>query len=478
MIRSFAVLFLLLEFGGASCFGAEAVPPASNAALPTPTAAAETLIQFNNGDRLHGEIVGVDGKGEVRLTSPAIKEVMELPVSDISHVLMASHQGLRSNAASRTLVRLINNDELVGSLTSLDREELVLDTWYAGSLRIPRGHVRSVRWSATNQIVYEGPTGLEGWTVTDTKDGQPAQSAVAWKYRDGVFFAKEAGAIARDVKLPDLASIDLDVAWRDFLQLTVTLYTDSLSVYQLSRNVQGPGGAVLNVAAPPQEGAGFYALQLNRNTAYLLTVKKDGQVANSPLDMVPGLELKTKAHIGIRINKEQKTITLLIDGIFVKSWKEPDEFAGQGTAIRLVQQGQALVNISNLKIAHWDGDLGTPGVLAPNMTNDFLQLRNDDNLSGKLEGIRNGQASFTTSFGTLEIPLERVSQIELPVDPKVKVAVPPDAVRARFAGQGTISFRLEDWSRGRITATSPNFGKATFDRSAFERIEFKPGNTP
>ena len=63
-------------------------------------------------------------------------------------------------------VTLTNNDELPGTLVSMDDKSLVLDTWYAGKITIPRDMVKGITPLKTGEgTLYEGPTGLDGWTL-------------------------------------------------------------------------------------------------------------------------------------------------------------------------------------------------------------------------------------------------------------------------------------------------------------------------
>ena len=438
----------------------------------TNSPAASGVIRFQNGDLLHGELVSIDPQKHVRWKNPSVQDVMEFTTADIAKLRPGYPASVRPKAPHHCLVRLANGDELMGVLVSLDVEKVALQTWYAGEVTLPRKQVKSIRPSESGRYLYEGPTGLEGWTVSQTKD----DDETAWKYSGGVLVARRAGAVARDFKLPDVASIDLDAAWRDFLQLTVTMYTSSLKVYQLGRAILG-GVGVLPVApaanpGPPQEGGGFYALQLSQNTAYLMTVRKEGEISNSTIEAIPGLDQKNKVHIGIRVNKERKTISLLVDGALIKTWQEPQEFAGRGTCIRFVQQGQAPLNLSNIKIGAWDGAIEPPASVAANATQDLVHLKNQDTLTGTLQSIRDGQLAFVTSYGPLEIPMPRVSQIELFLEKTSLPKAEPGTVRAHFADGGRVTFRLEEWRDQQIRGSSPAFGRAQFNPAAFNLIEF------
>ena len=450
---------------------------AANAPAVAKVSGNTGIVRFLNGDVLHGELVSIDAQRRIRWRNTAFQEDFDFDAGDITRMRPGERKSSRVRAPFHALLRLANGDELAGNLLSLDQDKLVLETWYAGKLSLPRASVQSMRFLSEGPSLFEGPTGLDGWTLSAAKD---EVDKPPWKYSNGVLYSVNAGGIARDFKLPPRSSIDVDVAWREFLQLTITIYTSSLKVYSLNRMGMVGGFVVApGFDAPPpgpQEGPGFYAIQLNQNTAYLMTVKTNGQILNTPMEMIPGLEQKNRARFGVRVDKEKKTISLLVEGVVFKTWTEPAEFAGQGTGVRFVQQGQSLMNLGNIKVSEWDGSLVPPPTLSTNADpkNDFVLLKNQDSLAGALQSLRDGKLSMTASFGALDVPISRVAQIIFAPEKLARSAPQDGAVRAIFADRGSLTFRVEKCDEKFMTISNPLFGKAQFDPSAFSLIEFHP----
>lgn len=472
-----SLLFSLLALAAASTCVAQQSSTNVQASVRGTNVAARTVprgaVRFLNGDTLRGETISIDAQKRVRWRNADITSPLEFSVADISSIRLPASPAPLNHRVGNCHLRLVNNDEFRGHLMLMDDQKVVLETWYAGTMTFARKSVRWVRLSEGEQLLYEGPTGLEGWTVSESAD--QTDEGTAWDFAKGVFYARRGGGVARDFKLPGRAAIDFDVAWREFLQLTVTIYTESLRVFHLGPRAMG--GIVVNGAqVPPQSqtGGGFYAMHLNYNAAYLMTVRKSGEIANSPVEMITGLEQKTRARFGIRADKEQKTISLMIDGKLVKTWQEPGDWAGVGTAVRFVQQGQAPLNISNIKVGPWDGSLEKPsiGTNAPSATNDFVQFKNQDSLDGKIRGVQDGALAIDSFLGDLKIPLDRVSQFDLAAPGSSQPAAEDAPVRAFFAGGGSITFRLDEWTSQGVVASSPHFGKAQFNPAAFASIEF------
>jgi hypothetical protein len=141
-------------------------------------------------------------------------------------------------------------------------------------------------------------------------------------------------------------------------------------------------------------------------------------------------------------------------------------------------QGQGLMKISNIRITPWDGKFEDKNAPGEKSKEDMVRLENNDKVSGKLEGIKDGNMQFSSSFAKLEIPVKRVEQIEFAstgTEPPKRAA---SDVRAFFAGRGQITFALEKWDDKGVSAKSPSFGAATFSPQAFERVQFNLDQQP
>jgi hypothetical protein len=426
-------------------------------AVPAPGGETEALrldtVEFLNGDKLHGTFLSIDPQHGVRWRHPAVRQVMEIEPSSVGSVNLDRPPVSEGHSNETCLVQLSNEDELQGRLVSLDTNAITLETWYAGTLTIPRAMARSLNpGKAPSTAIYEGPTSLDGWTVKSSggfQRGAGPGSAAGWKYRNGAFYGAGNCSAGKDMNLPPRSNIEFDLSWRGYLQMAVSFYADKLERY----------------------GGDCYMLQLNTGSIYLQRMSKDGNSSNFGHSEASALAQKSKVHISVRSNKEQKTISLLIDGAMVKQWNERGDFS-TGSGLVFFQQGAGVVKISSLRISEWDGKFDDQAADAGKLTADLVKLGNKDKISGTLKSIRNGKLSFGTEFATLEIPIERVAEIELAnPDPK-KPEHKADEIRAVFADRGSVTFQIEQWDDQQVNATSPNFGQVKFLPSAFSRIDF------
>ena len=102
---------------------------------------------------------------------------------------------------------LSNGDVLWGSLRGWNADEAELDVPTAGRLHLRRKAIRQFfRWKEGSGLVYQGPHGLDDWTVLPSTD--------AWRIEHGQLTTEEPRIGPRQVCPAARAAIDL----RDFLE--------------------------------------------------------------------------------------------------------------------------------------------------------------------------------------------------------------------------------------------------------------------
>jgi hypothetical protein len=354
---------------------------------------------------------------------------------------------------------LTNQDEVEGGLVSCDDQNLELDTWYAGRMTIPRPMVQVIApRPATQSMVFEGPAGLDGWT--HGKLSAAIADPGEWKHKGAAFYASRPASIARDLKLPEVATIQFNLHWKGVLHLAIALYTEYLHPVNLGNKDQEP------------DFGGFYSLQLNSFTANLIPIRKREPLRYLGQTPVPTFAQKNQAQIEVRVNKPKRLVALMVDGILIKQWIDSEEFAGTGQALRFVHQGQGSVKLSNLRVYEWDGQFEDLPAMASDTRQDLARLRNGDRAVGDLQTIRNGLVTLLAAGNTIDIPLGRIKQIELAGQKSERAPDNPSQVRAYWENGGSLTFLLEEWDKQHVIANSPNFGRMTFHPSAFARVRF------
>jgi hypothetical protein len=161
-----------------------------------------------------------------------------------------------------------------------------------------------------------------------------------------------------------------------------------------------------------------------------------------------------------------------VNGDIVREWIDPAEFAGRGTAIRFVHQGQGAVKIENIKVTEWDGLFEDKESPPPPAKQDLAKLRNGDRASGSVATIHDGMITMTVLDRKLEIPFTRAKELSFARERSARPDALPVDARAFFVRGGFLSLQVEKWDSESLVATSPIFGKATFHPRAFNRLEF------
>ncbi len=417
-------------------------------------------LSFRNGDLLYGNLQSIDPADAILWQHPDTLQPIAFKPETVSEIQFGYREQPKFKAATPCQVRLINQDELAGDLVFGDTETIILETWYAGKIEIPRKLVQFIiPQLEEGPLRFAGPTGLEGWTMGQVTIAVP--NGGEWKYKSGGFYATRSASIARDLKLPDIAKIECDITWKGMLYLAIALYTDYMHPVNLQSKETGP------------DFGGFYSLQLNNYTANLLPVTKNDPLRYLGQASVQAFSQKNKIHMDIRVNKPKRAIALLVDGVLVKEWIDTEEFVGKGTGMRIVHQGQGSIKLSNLRVSEWNGQFEEKPSPTPNSKEDIAKLQNGDKVVGLLQTIRDGKMTFGPTGGTaLDIPLNRVKLLEMAAQRAGRADEDKVDMRATFRNGGSVSLHLEKWTEHEVVGSSPNFGKVTFNPLAFERVQF------
>ena len=209
---------------------------ACSAADSTNTA-FDTLL-LRNGDSLGGKLLSIDTGQVLRWKTPDVADAIEFKLDGVSQLDLHSSPSPDRGNNFPCKVSLTQGDVLEGGLISCNRDTLCLQTWYAGQLKIPRKDVQSIYFLPTTPDIFT-LTGAEGWTQGKVEGLQNVESG-QWIFRDGAFYADKSASLARDIKLPDSADLQFDLAWSGTLTLSLALYTDSLQPILLADKEKAP----------------------------------------------------------------------------------------------------------------------------------------------------------------------------------------------------------------------------------------------
>lgn len=422
---------------------------AGNTAVATPEdVKGDDVLEFLNNDKLHGTLQAAspDAHG-LKWKHPEAESPIAFSLSRLSSATLARRTGAKS-AAHNSLVRLTNGDIFPGNLVSMDADRLVLDTWYAGKISINRAMIRKVNPNAgVSAIAYEGPVDLESWT-----QGRRGNQA-GWTYKDGMLYAAQPSPIGINIdKMPDMADIHFDAAWRSVPSFLFFFMADNIE------QIQGNG----------------YYLQISGSSGYLYRMTREGGSRNLGSFNVQQFNTGTikRSSFNLLVNKKDRSIAFCIDGKMIQQWTDHGDISALGKGILFQSQNQGDLRISNITVTEWDGKMPQATGGETELKEDLARLVNGDKISGHLKSFAAGKLKLETAYTTLDIPLEQVVAVDTSSENTARARRNKDDIRVHFFGKGEITLGLVKIENAEMKGKSENFGTISMPLSAFRLIEF------
>jgi len=416
--------------------------PASSAPLVPPTG---DLLEFFDGSLMHGELKSMDTSSGLSWENPAATQPIAMQPSHIDSIRFAHANSVAVTPTSH--LRFVNGDDLFGSVTALDDDHLTFNTWFGGSMTIARASVQTVTMLSSNYtILYDGP-GDESWVIDN-------HNPESWSLIDGTFVSGAPGSLGRDFKLSGSSTIEFDLAWSDVFGLQVFIYTDDVEHMDFRNS---------------------YELDFTRDQVSFRRADSSRQFPFRPFGSVPlpNTAGKSKVRITIQSNKEEGTVAVFADNALAKRWKDENGFNASGGGVLFSQAGLtgATLKLSNFKVSQWQGRY-EPETSAVATNVDVIRFINHDQAAGKITGISGGKVKLTLNDTLLQIPLQRVTQINFAAAPVPPQARGPWEVRAHFPRGGSLSFQLEKWDGKEVLGHSAIFGSLAFQPGQIRQLEF------
>lgn len=397
-------------------------------------------LRFTSGDLFNGKLVKVSEKGLIWNHPDATANINFKP--DNLDVIDFGHVPVSLRRAGVSDITLTNGDKLFGVIDELNDEYLILDTWYAGKLKLERPMVQAITsGGAVSKAIYEGPNNLEEWQVANRG---------SWKFKDDYLYnTRQYGGVGKDVKLPDQSNIEFTVQHKNKLNFQIHFYTD---------RVHSSGGN---------------CYQLVFNSRYCYIQRYSNHQGSDQLGSFNLSDLKNKFKVSIRTDKEKKNIMVLVDGKLVKQITDPGTFAGKGTGL-LFYSHQGDIKLSNIKVTQWNGAVGASSTAKQKVkSKDAIVFVNKDTVTGVLKSIKKGKVLFETPFAPLTIPIDRISSITLGEEGYEKPRRNAGDVKVYFANNaGRITLKLKSIVDSKVSGSSENFDTGSFDLRAFNKLEF------
>lgn len=432
------------------------------AAITAPAfAASDAVIEFANDSRdsLPGSLVAIRGS-ELIWKSPLLTQP-DTPflIGKVLSLTQAPATAETPPGDYEAVVTLTNGDTLRGKLSLIGDSQITLATAYAGDLKLRRTMIRNLVIDNHPQLVFSGPSGMEGWKET--------AGTRIWTYKNNAFESSGRGGLFRDIAMPDKASLSFDLAWRDSLSFRFTIFCNDPN----SRGFAGNG----------------YEVECQRRYTIIRKRRSEGMIREEIIGQpihIPGIAENEKARFEIRGDREKGRFQLLVDGIPVGDWEDSQpEPAKMGGGILFCSEDMSGVRLSRIRVAAWDGTIkpvGTDEEGHPKEAEKDKQdngkpkmiLRNGDVLVGDVLSIDHDIMKVRTGFGEVMLPVSRAESFSLTNAGHEEPILKNGDIRAWFSEGGSVTFRLDEFSDGKLRGFSQTFGEAAFRLNAFTRLEF------
>ena len=168
----------------------------------------EGTLQWNNGDRLAGQLLGYND-GYIRWSSPQFGSPLEIHSDFLAAVEFPSD---RKESASIEAFRVetTSGDVLFGALAAIDESTIQMRSERFGELALHRGAVREVRQLKHTQVMYDGPRWLDGWKVL-----KAGRRVAEWEATEHGHLKtdKYGGELYHDLPELEVAEINLVLRW-------------------------------------------------------------------------------------------------------------------------------------------------------------------------------------------------------------------------------------------------------------------------
>ncbi len=433
-----------------------------------------SLLTFSDETQLQGKILSVDLPSQsLKLRSPQLETETTLKTNGLYEIEFPKtftppethHYAI---ATSKPRIKERQKDSIRGRLIALDDTTITLDTWYAGTLKLKREMIGALDIFPHSPSLYSGPNTLKEWV---TSNGVLEEN---WTLQDRTLTSKSRHGIARKVPIPGRAKISFTASWKANPNFSfIFLSNEGDSSY-------------------PEVN---YRLNVHRNS---LTISRDGP------ERKQNNFLARSQHTISRRGQEKATFDIYLDrapggqnGIFIDgeksdTWTGTDDTEGMGDWIHFVPKNELELKITNISITEWNGAL-PKGQQTENETIDdslkdlegeTISLINGDTLIGQIKKISDGTLQTKTIYGEIGIPINRIRAINVAGEhpDKPQPILLENEIRAWFHEGGFIHMKLVAMDHKTIRGRSQVFtidefdenqeGEATFDLSAFSRIEF------
>ena len=397
-------------------------------------AGGDDLIRFSEGDQLRGKFEGFGDGGVVNWRRDDVDALVAFKAGGVRHVVLRNGKANPLRTVSH--LGLANGDRLPGAIKSIDAETVLIDTAYAGELRVPRDAVALLAPNPFGgRLHYHGPFAEDEWKLlkvdpaTDiAADGKPAPEAGRWVFSGAAWYwrgERGGGALYRESCMPQRSVLKFDLAWKSRLGLALGFHLDFFKPEANGESPRAASRAATDIADFARFCGNGYILQLYPNYVmlYRCEVGEDGRPRLERFqsgNLSARMNDAGRTSIEIRSHLAQGSFALFIDGEFAMQWSEAGMIAGERGATRQAGEGIAFsangenlsMRISDIMVSEWNGMPDSARSMETEDQDVVLMADGIDRYSGKVGRLdESGRLTLEASHGSFAFPLSEVAEI-------------------------------------------------------------------
>jgi len=414
-------------------------------------------IVLKNKDQFIGKVIALKD-GLIELDSPHTDAPLKVLNKDLEHLSFAADQQSGDEEELQKdphHLSLRNGDHFPGKVASLNETHLGFETWFAGTLLVPRDMIDSVLFGVTPQpTVYQGPRNIDSW---------PQERDNPWILRDGALVSRSSGFIGRNIPLPENFIFSSTIKWATSPNLRIHLCNEKAS--PVGKEVGDGYLVIINSAGIQVSRAN---LEHTTGSKYKTLITHSSRLGEIP---------KKQIQLELRVDRQSRTLQLYLNGKKLEHGNDPAS-APKGTAlvIESLSSVESNISISNIVVQEWD-TITEPTIREPRADNDSdtISVDDGDRFSGKVIGFdpaKPGQPFIVKSPlspDPIEIPTRNCTAMYFS---KSDAENPPanGQYQLDLRPGGNLTLSGVQLGKEKLTATHPWLGEIKIDRRIMSSI--------
>ena len=368
-------LLALGSFATALAFGHSQAQP--------PQASPEGMLYLTNGDRLRGRIAALDAD-QLTLLHPMSVTPIVIPADRLYAFTSRTERPSRAETGP-WLVSTRRGHRFCAQGLELTGDALTLSHPWLGTVRLARHALQSAERIAATAVLYAGPRKGELWWFGAAQRALPDDRAEIENPAIPVGFIFD------------------QVPPRSRLDAMVDVSPAGLSIFWLGEDPQ---------VGSTKDGD-CYQLQLLGNQHIMLfrQLRRKGSRQLSRnfinLDENP----RRRRQLTWFTDLEAGRLAIMVDNQLIGEWKDLERFENPGRAIAFRSLQGRLFRVSHLQLREWDGRLPSDKDQYAANQEDVVIIQDRDTVSGSMTRIAEAVVHVETLFGSLSIPLDRVTKL-------------------------------------------------------------------